>query len=70
MPFSTGAQPQAVAVVDFNDDKNMDLAVASTMHATLNVLLGYVNGSFRARMTHSTSAEPDFITIGDFNGDD
>ncbi|CAF3807942.1 unnamed protein product, partial [Rotaria sp. Silwood1] len=73
MTYSTGidSNPVAIALGDFNNDNQLDIAVAN--HGTENVaiLIGYGNGSFSSPVTCSTGIDsgPKAIAIGDFNND-
>ena len=62
---------QFVSVGDFNNDTQLDIAVAMSGVSELMILLGYGNGTFRYGQTYSTGAgsSPFSINIGDFNKD-
>jgi hypothetical protein len=60
---------EALALADFNNDGNMDVAGGS-FGASVSVLLGKGDGTFYpAASTYSTAWEPSSIAVGDFNGD-
>src|SRR5207302_473433 len=71
--------PSSVAVGDFNGDGKPDLAVANSANNTwpssgqlpgnLSVLLGNGDGTFRAAQTFTTGTTPEYLAVGDFNGD-
>ena len=71
----TGDQPVCVVVGDFNGDGKADLAVANynngsyTDPSTLTILLGNGDGTFTAATSPVTGYGPQFIALGDFNGD-
>ena len=62
--------PINVAVGDFNEDGNQDIAVAGYSSATVTILLGNGAGGFsRSDITSGLGANPTAFAIGDFNGD-
>jgi len=64
----TGVGPISLAVGDFNQDGNQDLAVVNGW--TLTILLGNGDGTFKAAAaTPSTGSNPSALAVGDFNGD-
>jgi len=72
--FTVGADPDAVAVGDFNGDGKPDLAVANFNDGTASVLLdttaaGATAPSFAAQVTFAVGANPNSAAVGDFNGD-
>jgi hypothetical protein len=72
MTYSTGSDstPYAVAVTDFNNDQQLDIAVANFDSHTIGIFLGIGNGTFRSQTTFSTgSSRPRSIAVGDFNND-
>jgi hypothetical protein len=73
MTYLTGdsSNPVAVAVGDFNNDGQLDIAVANYGTSNAGVFLGYGNGSFAIQMTYETGYQswPSWITIEDFNSD-
>ena len=70
-PISVGNSPSFIAVGDFNDDGNLDLAVANYTDGTMTVLLGNGDGTFTAASGSpvTVGSDPMSIAIGDFNGD-
>ncbi|CAF0779959.1 unnamed protein product [Adineta steineri] len=71
--ISTGykSQPYSVAVDDLNNDTYMDIVVACSSLNTINVLLGFGNGSFTIPYKYSTNNNsfPLSLAIGDFDND-
>ena len=66
--FPTGFSPDGVAIGDFNNDGNQDLAVADGFNNNMSILLGNGAGQFSAPTRFST-AGPRVVLVGDFNGD-
>ena len=61
-----------IAVSDFNGDGIPDLAVTTNDindHAKVVVLLGKGDGTFTTKSTLTVGDNPQFIAVGDFNGD-
>ena len=70
--IAAGASPSFVAVGDFNGDGKPDLAIANSLASgTLTVLLGDGAGGFSPApgSPFAVGANPQFLAIGDFNGD-
>jgi streptogramin lyase len=71
--YSTGigSTPQSVIVGDFNDDDQMDIAVANYGTNSVGVLLGYGDGTFGNQITSSAGSASFVVWIasGDFNKD-
>ncbi|CAF2748592.1 unnamed protein product, partial [Rotaria sp. Silwood2] len=70
-PIEHGADPASIAVGDFDNDGQTDIAVANFYAGSISIFLGYENGSFTSQMTYSTGYQsmPYWITVGDFNRD-
>ena len=66
---STSSGTYSVAVGDFNNDTHLDIVVANDQNNSINVLLGYGNGSFVNQETYSTGSWPSCIAVGHFNND-
>lgn len=66
----TGTNPVSVATCDFNGDGIPDVATANNGDGSVSILLGNVDGTFRAAVNYSlgTGIKPDSIICGDFNG--
>ena len=70
-PMSNGSRPQFVAVGDFNNDTEMDIAVVDSEYDDILILKGYGNGSFSMIIRHSTgyNSDPCAMVVGDFDND-
>src|SRR5687768_10528721 len=66
--YPAGANLQAVAAADFNNDAVPDLAVADS-GGIVRVLLGHGDGTFQPAITSPTGSSPVALAAGDFNGD-
>jgi len=69
LDFAVETQPIFVAVGDFNGDRVQDLAVANRGSASVSVLLGNGDGTFRAAPTVAVGTNPFSVAVGDFNRD-
>ena len=69
--FAVGFAPRSVAVGDFNEDGNADLAVANlgTPSNNISILLGTGNGSFGAATNFTAGIGVSSVAVGDFNED-
>ena len=61
--------PSALAVGDFNNDGNLDLAVASDNSNQVLILLGNGGGAFVEAGAVSAGSGPNSIAVGDFDRD-
>ena len=70
-PTVPGSQSGSVALADFNGDGNLDLVVSDQVNKSVYLLLGEGNGTFPSATTvlTTTTADPYYVTIGDFNHD-
>ena len=66
--YSTGFDPQSIALGDLNRDGKQDLAVANSGSRTVSVLTNSGEGRFRRR-DYRTGKFPASVAIGDVNGD-
>jgi hypothetical protein len=68
--LSTGTAPNSIAVGDFNNDGNVDLAVTNLLSANVTILLGNGRGEFTAGPQFpTTDSFPYQVAAGDFNLD-
>jgi len=74
--FSAGANPYSVSIRDLNGDGKPDLAVVNQGSASTSVSVflntttpGAPTPTFSAKTDFTTSSFPQFISIGDLNGD-
>lgn len=72
--FSTGANPDSVAIADVNGDGTPDLIVANNTDNSLSVLLnttapGSMTTSFGTSQTFATGMRPASVVASDVNGD-
>jgi FG-GAP-like repeat/Abnormal spindle-like microcephaly-assoc'd, ASPM-SPD-2-Hydin/FG-GAP repeat len=69
--YTTGSNPQGIAIGDFNNDGYQDLAVANYTDSTLTILLNNGDGTFTAGspVMLPASCGPVFVVTGDFNQD-
>ena len=78
-PTMPGLQPGAVAVGDFDDDGNLDMAVANatdlnqpvvdTTNDVVAVFLGKGDGTFQAGVSYHVGAVPVGLLAADLNND-
>ncbi len=70
-PIETGSVLTQIAVADFNNDNQLDLAAIDSRNDQMRIFLGNVNATFRALATFSMGYEnsPEKLTVCDFNGD-
>ena len=65
------SHPWSVAVGDFNNDQQLDIAIAEWGVDSISIILGYGNGSFTSPILYSTGprTRPVYVAVGDFNHD-
>lgn len=64
-----GIDPTGMAIGDFNNDGNLDIAVANANSTYVSILLGNGDGSFSADPAFLAASDPGFIVAADFNKD-
>ena len=67
--FPVEEAPTSVAVADFDQDGNQDIAVANSGSNNVSVLLGDGNGNFVSAGTFAVGVTPRAVAVGDFDGD-
>jgi len=67
--YPAGAQPHSVAYGDFDGDGSLDVCIANLAANTVSVLLGYGDGTFKAKVDYNVGANPSAIAVGLFDGD-
>ncbi|HMD83957.1 MAG TPA: VCBS repeat-containing protein [Terriglobia bacterium] len=76
--YGVGMYPSGIAVGDFNRDGKLDLVVPNQNcpeggpcgASTVSVLLGNGDGTFQPHVDYAVgSSDPNWVTVGDFNGD-
>jgi hypothetical protein len=69
--YAAPGLPVAVVTADFNNDTNLDLAVADFGNRSVLTLMGRGDGSFRKGPSFSVAAPytPAGLAVGDFDGD-
>jgi hypothetical protein len=69
VPYTTGLQPEALVIGDFNGDGKPDLATTNSASNNLSILLNNGGGTFPTHVEYPTGVAPGNILSGDFNGD-
>jgi hypothetical protein len=66
-----GSQPASIAVGNFNNDSQLDIAIANYGTNSIGILFGYGNRMFSNITTYSTGndSHPLSLAVGDFNND-
>jgi hypothetical protein len=62
------AEPNSVAIADFDGDGRLDLAVANS-YEDISVLRGNGDGTFQPQVAYTTNREPESIHTADVDGD-
>jgi hypothetical protein len=70
-PTGSGSFPYFLITGDFNNDNQLDIAVANYGSNNFGVFLGYVNGTFFNQLAYfaGNNSQPSSIAVGDFNND-
>ncbi len=70
-PFTVGSRPSSVAVFDFDQDGNDDLAVANAGDNAVAILMGNGKGAFTPNINSpvAVGGGPSAVVLADFNGD-
>jgi len=61
--------PTGLVIGDFNGDGKKDILVANRNSASLTLLKGNGNGTFKAPKSIDVGSGPTSIALADFNGD-
>jgi hypothetical protein len=64
-----GVFDQGMVLADFNQDGNLDVAIASFDQSAILIALGHGDGSFASPTLFNIPVEPWYIAAGDFNHD-
>ena len=67
--YSLGSGPVAVALLDVDSDKNLDIVALNRSDKTISILLGLGGGSFQQQFTLPLAEAPVAFAVGDFNHD-
>ena len=71
--YSTGlgSRPNAITVLDFNNDNRLDIAITNDGTNNIAILFGDGNGNFGGLITYQTgyNTQPCAIASGDYNND-
>ncbi|MBD3424634.1 MAG: T9SS type A sorting domain-containing protein [Candidatus Latescibacteria bacterium] len=67
--YDAGDDPQSVTSGDFNEDNNIDLAVANMGSDNVSILLGAGDGTFNLIDNFKVAMEPRYVAASDFDND-
>ena len=70
--YQTGAESLKIAIGDFNNDRNLDLATADYNEGVaggISILLGNGDGTFKTAQAFGTPLAPLSLVVADFNHD-
>lgn len=70
--YSAGVEPYQIELGDFNNDGNPDLVVTNDLYPStgkVSILLGDGTGHFSAPTQFSIGRGPNYVAVGDLNGD-
>ncbi|CAF5042446.1 unnamed protein product, partial [Rotaria sp. Silwood1] len=67
----SSSHPSSVTISDFNNDQQMDIVITNAGNDTVQILLGYREGTFTNIITYSTgiNVHPQHVVAADFNND-
>jgi hypothetical protein len=70
-PTGSGSDPISIAIGDFNNDNQLDIAIANFGSNSFGILLGCANGTFFSPLNYviADGSQTHSIAIGDFNND-
>ena len=66
---AVGVAPRSVAIGDFNNDGNQDIAFSNDGDSTVGIRLGNGSGGFSGSTIVNVGVRPFGIAVGDFNND-
>ena len=69
LTFGVGQSPISIVAADFNQDGQIDLAVANSASHDISVLFGRGDGTFEPELRMAVGEEPRFINAADLNRD-
>ena len=67
--YTLGSGPVAVALLDVNGDKKLDIVALNRADKTISILLGLGGDSFQQQFTLPLAESPIAFAVGDFNND-
>src|SRR6185503_10236347 len=67
--YTAGASPVSVAIGDFDEDGDPDLAVANRFTPSISVFLNDGDGTFAAPIDVTVTNEPTWVATADLDGD-
>jgi hypothetical protein len=67
--YNAGANPQSVAIADFDGNTIPDLAVANSQSNNVSILIGNGDGTFKPAVNYTAGTSPSVVATGDFNAD-
>ncbi len=67
--ISVAAGPVSIVVTNFNNDTNLDLAVANYNDGSVSIMLGDGRGGFQVLSNYAGFSNPYNLAAADFNGD-
>ncbi len=67
--YALGSGPVAVALLDVNGDKKLDIVALNRADKTISILLGLGADSFQQQFTLPLAESPIAFAVGDFNND-